>query len=365
VTTQPLGDSVLPGPQKVAVFVGPVYGCSKSDGIPYCPSLHEVLSEWIDAVNFVQNPTRKLAALSFAFHFATLWIFCLYCCFYANWKTFAFLVVSVYFLATIYNTMWYHRYCSHSSFEFESPAWSRLLLWTNPFFYREESYAIAHRIHHQCTDKVGDPYGPHLGWLGSYLAIESIQKVNPALTESEFDMLKKGLSHVGLHTNTYEGFQQTTSVEKLPAFLVRSLFEQLFWGAVIFAAGGPAYLMTWYGAIFVTFFLILSFNWHGHGGRVPRNKEAGWEFDNRSLALNQRFYGYLASEWHDNHHRYPMSANNGFLPGQWDFAFKIIQLLHKMGVVSRYSDATERFRRECTKALADTLPQSKCFVDDM
>ena len=114
----------------------------------------------------VQNPTRKLAALSFAFHFATLWIFWLYCCLYANWKTFAFLVVSVYFLATIYNTVWYHRYCSHSSFEFESPAWSTLLLWTNPFFYREESYAIAHRIHHQCTDKVGDPYGPHLGWLG-------------------------------------------------------------------------------------------------------------------------------------------------------------------------------------------------------
>ena len=66
MTTQPLGDSVLPGPQKVSVFVGPVYGCSKSDGIPYCPSLHEVLSEWIDAVN------SKTGGLEFRFSFRHL-----------------------------------------------------------------------------------------------------------------------------------------------------------------------------------------------------------------------------------------------------------------------------------------------------
>ena len=37
------------------VFIGPVYGYRTSDGIPYRPSLREVLREWIDAVNLFRT----------------------------------------------------------------------------------------------------------------------------------------------------------------------------------------------------------------------------------------------------------------------------------------------------------------------
>jgi stearoyl-CoA desaturase (delta-9 desaturase) len=85
----------------------------------------------------------------------------------------------------------------------------------------------------------------------------------------------------------------------------------------------------------------------GHGGNRRRVKKTRWEFDDKSYALNQYFYGYLASEWHDNHHKYPFSANNGFLPRQFDLAFQIIKLMHKVGIVESYVDAKPAFAKEC------------------
>jgi stearoyl-CoA desaturase (delta-9 desaturase) len=84
-----------------------------------------------------------------------------------------------------------------------------------------------------------------------------------------------------------------------------------------------------------------------HGGNQPRRKKVGWEFDDRNYALNQWFYGYIASEWHDNHHKYPFSASNGFLPGQIDLAFQIIKLLHRLGIVESYVNAKPLFEKEC------------------
>ena len=65
-------------------------------------------------------------------------------------------------------------------------------------------------------------------------------------------------------------------------------------------------------APFVNLAMVRDFNWRGHGGTYRNKKIPGWEFDSRSRALNQHAYGFLASEWHDNHHKYPYSANSGF-----------------------------------------------------
>ena len=111
--------------------------------------------------------------------------------------------------------------------------------------------------------------------------------------------------------------------------------------------GGLDIVWAWYAAIFFITFLIRDFNWRGHGGNKPRPKKRGWEFDDKSYALNQWFYGYLASEWHDNHHKYPSSANNGFLAGQIDFAFLLIKLMYRLGVVESYVDARPIFQKEC------------------
>ena len=115
----------------------------------------------------------------------------------------------------------------------------------------------------------------------------------------------------------------------------------------MYSIGGVVYLTAWYGSIFVILFLIRDFNWRGHGGNNPRAKKPGWEFDDRNYALNQHFYGYLASEWHDNHHRFPRSANNAFMAPQVDIAFQIIKLLSRIGLVDSYVDARAAFEKQC------------------
>jgi stearoyl-CoA desaturase (delta-9 desaturase) len=62
-----------------------------------------------------------------------------------------------------------------------------------------------------------------------------------------------------------------------------------------------------------------------------------------SLAVNQRFYGFVAGEWHNNHHAFRASANSGFGRMQPDIPFAFIKLLHRLGVVSRYTNHQSQF----------------------
>src|SRR5205085_9742149 len=136
------------------------------------------------------------------------------------------------FIGTIYNTVWYHRFCSHQAFKFSSIWFARIFLWTNPLFLREESYVIPHRIHHAKSDEPGDPYGPHLGWLGSYLATETVQKTKRNFTAPEYERLVKSLGHMGFISNSYPQYLRTGSVENLWHYLARVIAAFLFWGGL-------------------------------------------------------------------------------------------------------------------------------------
>jgi stearoyl-CoA desaturase (delta-9 desaturase) len=57
-----------------------------------------------------------------------------------------------------------------------------------------------------------------------------------------------------------------------------------------------------------------------------------------SYARNQGFYGFLAGEWHGNHHLHPRSARAGHGPWQPDLAFAIIRLMRRLGIVASYRE---------------------------
>jgi len=328
------------------VLVEPLFGYSEGGDTPHTPTYKEAVVEWIDTMNFIEHPARSLITVNFCYHFLSGVVFIYFILNHLSLAGLFFTVASVYFLITIYNTLWYHRYCAHSAFTFQKPFYALTFLWTNPLVFREESYTIPHRVHHQRTEKSGDPYGPHLGWLASYLAVESSQKVNTDITEEEYESLKRSVSHIGFKVNTYNQFKQTGSVENVIHYGVRVAFAQFFWIMVFLYLGLGHLIMAWYASIFAASFLIRDFNWHGHGGFFRRKKKPGWEFDTNSHALNQHFYGYLASEWHDNHHKYPSSANNGFLPGQIDVTFKIIKFLWNFGMIASYIDSFPMFKKD-------------------
>lgn len=338
------------------LLVAPLFGYTKDGVLPYKPTVREVIAEWIDSTNFFRDRTRALIALNFLYYCFTGVLFVIFLAYHLSLAAILFFVVALCFVGTVYNTVWYHRYCSHAAFTFSQPYYTSLFLWTTPLVFRESTYAIPHRVHHQNSEKPGDPYGPHLGWLGNYLAIESSMKLNTSVTERQYELMVKSITHIGFKINSYSEFQKTGSVEQVGFYLSKTLFAQLFWLSLTFWSGGIAYVMAWYSAVFVATSLIRDFNWRGHGGNGGRAKELGWEFDDKSHALNQYFYGYIASEWHDNHHKYPFSANNGFLSGQIDVAFHIIQLMHRIGIVESYVDARPTFEKECLASSADSTP---------
>ena len=334
--------------KKSPILVEPLFRRSGEGDHAGAPTLKETVTELLYALNFIKSPTYTLLAINFFFYLLTAAVFVHFAINYLTLSSVVFTVLCVVFLGTIYNNVWFHRYCSHSAYEFKRASYSLLFLWTNPLaiIFREEIYSIPHRIHHEQTERPADPYGPQLGWLASFLAAELTQRLNTNITEHDYELLKSSIHHIGLRVNNHQQFMKTGSIENVAQYLSRAVFAQLLWIGLVFAFGGITYVVAWYTSLFIATSLIRDFNWRGHGGNARHIKKPGWEFDKRSYALNQRFYGYIASEWHDNHHKYPTSANNGFLPGQIDMAFHVIKSLRKCGIVQSYIDSYPRFKEE-------------------
>lgn len=309
------------------------------------PTLIEVARQFHHSVNFVKDRRQTLRAAFEAFHAATLIAFCAFVIRFLSPRTILIYCLSFIILAIFINTIWYHRYCSHRAFRFRNPLWMRVFLWLNPIGFREEIYALLHHIHHRIEDQDGDPYGPHLGVCGSYLASGEFE-IDTDITPEEYARIKRSLAHIGIPFASLQSFQRWRSVEWIPHYLARWTFAMLFWSMMAYCVAGSAAIVALFAAIFTYTLLMRDFNYRGHSRlEAPRHID-GWDFNRKSLALNQRFYGYVAGEWHNNHHGFSASANCGFLPRQLDLAFVMIKVMHRAGIVERFNDNQPDFERK-------------------
>ncbi len=317
-----------PTPQaKPGWLVTPTYG--RVGPSPLRPTLKEVLVEWFDAISFWKDATRLPPALYALYHLATFAVFVYFLIHFFSVVAVLSVVGIGVFVGSVYNTVWYHRYCSHQAFKFRSVWFARLFLWTNPISFREESYVIPHRIHHSKSDEPGDPYGPHLGWLGSYLATETQQKMNRNISSAEYDRLARSLDHIGLVKNSYEQFQRTGSVENIWHYGARALVANLFWSAVGYAIAGWPGVLAFISGVFLFTFVVRDFNFRGHGSLFGTKK--------RGMPVNQVIYGIIAGEWHENHHAHPRLARSGLVWWQVDLPYWIIKLMRACGMVTQYN----------------------------
>lgn len=320
------------------------YSIRDDAGNSRTPTFREVARQFVHSINFVKDRKQVLRALFETYHFATFVAIIVFLTSFITLETMFAYLVCVILLGNIINTIWYHRYCSHQAFSFSSPIFPKLFLWFNPIGFREEIYALLHHIHHNIADEDDDPYGPHLGPFGSYVASGEFE-IDTNVSHGEYERIKKRLSHIGITVASLRSFQRWRSVEWVPHYLARWAFSTIFWASIAYFLGGTPMLMAWFAAIFTFTFLMRDFNFRGHSRREAPKQVNGWDLDRRSLALNQRFYGYIASEWHNNHHCFRASANLGFLPGQFDLAFLLIKSMHKIGIVSRFNDHKRLFER--------------------
>jgi fatty-acid desaturase len=338
----------IPAPRRRGLLAEPTFGWGEI--APRKPSLREIFVEWFDAINFFKNRTRLLTAMFTGFHLATFGVFIFFFIRHFSILNVAWVMGISAAIATVYNTVWYHRYCTHRAYKFRNLASTRLFLWTNPVCFREESYVIPHHVHHSKEDKPGDPYGPHLGWLGSYLASESSAKINLSINRSDYERLAKGLKHIGFPQNSYEQFQRTGSVEKAEHWIARSIFANLLWCSLAWFIGGGVGILTWYAGVFLYTFFVRDFNYRGHGGFFFKAS--------KGQATNQVFYGLISGEWHDNHHSYPRLAHSGLEWWQLDIPYWIIKTMGWCGLVEKIntrktSSSSQQIKPQAAHAISE------------
>jgi len=208
--------------------------------------------------------------------------------------------------------MGYHRLLTHRGFK--TPKWveyflaicGTLALEGGPIFW-----VATHRVHHQLSDKTGDPHTPteggwwaHVGWIlsGESLHAQTVMlgRYAPDLTKDRF--------HVWL-----------SKYHWVPLTLV---------GLGLLAIGGWTWVL-W--GIFFRVTVGLHATWlvnsatHMWGSR---------RFPTRDESRNNWWVALLTGGegWHNNHHAHPVSARHGLKWYEFDPNYYGIWLLKKLGL---------------------------------
>jgi stearoyl-CoA desaturase (delta-9 desaturase) len=321
---EPLVEPLPQYPYRQSMLNAPTYGHVGPN--PHRPTFKAVWTEWFDAINCFKDRSRLIPAAYALYHIVTGGVFFQFVVWHFSFAHLLSVAGIATAIGSVYNTIWYHRYRSHQAFRFRNLGFARAFLWTNPISLREESYVIPHRIHHSRSDEPGDPYGPHLGWLGSYLATETQQKTNRDLSREEHDRLVRSLAHTGIHPGNYEQYRRTGSVESEVYYAARVVAANLLWSAVGFALGGRPGILAYFSGVFLFTFLVRDFNFRGHSSLVGGRK--------RGMPVNHFVYGLIAGEWHENHHAHPRLARSGFAWWQVDIPYYLICLMRLCGIIA-------------------------------
>jgi stearoyl-CoA desaturase (delta-9 desaturase) len=208
--------------------------------------------------------------------------------------------------------MGYHRLLTHRGYkvpkaiEYFLAVCATLTLEGGPIFW-----VGTHRVHHQYSDKEGDPHSPRDGaWWAHMLWI-----VFGSSNHSNTKLMSKYAPDLGR-----DPFHRwLNSWHWVPLTVL---------GAVLFAIGGMPMLL-W--GVFLRVTVGLHFTWmvnsitHMFGSR---------RFVTRDDSRNNWWVGLLTfgEGWHNNHHAHPVSARHGLTWYELDITWLQIRLLEKLGI---------------------------------
>jgi len=234
--------------------------------------------------------------------------------------------------------MGYHRLLTHRGYK--TPMWveyflticGTLALEGGPIFW-----VATHRIHHQFSDKQGDPHSPidgkwwaHAGWI---LMGKSLHQDTKTLSRYVPDLAKSKF-HVWI-----------TKYHYIPVIVV---------GVTLFAVGGLSCLL-W--GLFLRTVVVLHSTWlinsatHSWGSR---------RFATRDLSTNSFWVAMLSfgEGWHNNHHAHPVSARHGLKWYEIDLNWYGIWTLKKLGLARHvYRVKLSELPQKPAANVADAQPE--------
>ncbi|HXW16916.1 MAG TPA: fatty acid desaturase [Candidatus Acidoferrales bacterium] len=211
--------------------------------------------------------------------------------------------------------MGYHRLLTHRGYKV--PRWveycltvfATLALEGGPIFW-----VATHRIHHQYSDREGDPHSPidgtwwaHMGWI----------------------LVGKSMHH---DTSTLSRYVPDLAKDKFYVWITKYHYVPLIvLGLALLAIGGWPVVL-W--AIFLRTVVGLQTTWlvnsatHSWGTR---------RYDTRDLSTNSWWVALLTwgEGWHNNHHAHPTSARHGLKWYEIDFNWYGIWLMKTVGIARK------------------------------
>jgi stearoyl-CoA desaturase (delta-9 desaturase) len=273
------------------------------------------------------------ASFMFAFHVGAVAAL-----FFFSWKAVLAAAILWWISGSLGIGVGYHRLLTHRGYK--TPKWLEYFLTIcgtvalegGPIFW-----VATHRIHHQFSDKEGDPHSPidgkwwaHMGWI---LMGKSLHQDTKTLSRYVPDLAKSNF-HLWITKYNY-----------LPPVAVLVL---------LYAIGGLPFLLV---AGFLRTVVGLHSTWlvnsatHSWGSR---------RFATRDLSTNSWWVAILTfgEGWHNNHHAHPVSARHGLKWYEVDLNWYEIWALKKLGLVRHvYRVKLSELREQEQDKLASTSPE--------
>ena len=233
--------------------------------------------------------------------------------FWFGWKPFLLSVFLWWVAGSLGIGLGYHRLLTHRGFK--CPKWfeyfltvcATLSLEGGPIFW-----VGTHRLHHQITDKPGDPHSPrdggywaHMGWIMTGESLHNkLQGLLPYVPD-----LRKDKFHVWI-----------SEWHWVPMVVL---------GLVLLAIGG--WKLVFWGIFLRTVFLL-------HCTWFVNSATHMWGSQRFATGDDSRNLWWVAllsfgEGWHNNHHAHPQSARHGLAWHEIDFNWYLISALKALGLV--------------------------------
>lgn len=325
------------------VLESPSYGWTDSLGALSTPTRRQILKEFFSRLNVVKNKKNWLSFFSWFKVIALLPFFLVFILYFFSWPFFiAGFLYSMVLMGT-HGTIWHHRYCTHQAYTFKNKFWRFVTRNLSLKIIPEEIYVISHHVHHAKSDQPGDPYNASGGFLYCFLADVNHQPIARTLSEKDYERVVRLMEHTGVKSNNYARYQKWGSVASPFQTILHWILNWGFWYGMFYLAGGHGLACALFGGAFFWAVGVRTFNYEGHAKGATDKQRDGVDYNREDNSINQLWPGYVAGEWHNNHHLFPSSARSGFLPYQLDLAWCYIRLLKGIGGVSSYKDSRKQF----------------------
>ena len=222
------------------------------------------------------------------------------------------LAVAIYFVRMVLVTGGYHRYFSHRAFKTSRAFQFLLALGAQSSLQKGVLWwAANHRFHHKHSDTPLDPHSAkQRGFLWAHVGWITAEDYDGTNLDAVGDLAK----YPELRLLNRPGIQMLPAVPLALALLVVGGLPALVWGFLV------STVLLWQG----------SFAINSLSHLVGRRRYATGDDSRNSWALALLTTG---EGWHNNHHHYQSSANQGFRWWELDVTFYVLRLFERCGLV--------------------------------